>query len=107
MMGMGMGIGMGIERRGFLRLALGAIGLAGTLGIPGRILERARTFIVYGSGEDGDLTLAADQVLSDVRRYEALDLGRPVSHPRLDMYVVRTLALPRALGPENSERRDS
>jgi hypothetical protein len=93
-----------IERRGFLRLAMGAVALMGTLGVPRGVLERARTWVVYGSGQDGDMVLTPNQMLDDSRRYEALDYGFPIAHPRLEIYAVRTLQLPRALDPDTDRR---
>lgn len=85
-----------MERRGFLRLAMGVVGLGAALGVPGPILERARTWVVYGDG-DGDLTLSANTVLSDSRRYKAMDLGMRFESVKLartvEIYWVRTLRI--------------
>jgi hypothetical protein len=84
-------------RRGFLRLAMGWVALMGTLGMPRLILERARTWAVYGNGHDGDLVLESDTVLSPdrARRYETLEFGGAVTPPNLEIYLVRTLRFPK------------
>lgn len=84
-----------MERRGFLRLAMGVVGLGAALGVPGPILERARTWVVYGNGQDGDLILSANTVLADSRRYKAMDMGLSFESVKLartvEIYWVRTL----------------